>query len=46
MIVRKPFRWLLKAFIDRSGMQADMLVIHNILPAFSISHEEFRIKAP
>lgn len=45
MIVRKPFRWLLQAFIDRCGMQADMLVIHNILPSFSISHKEFRIKA-
>lgn len=46
MIIREPFRWLLQAFIDRCGMQADMLVIHNILPTFSISHKEFRIKAP
>lgn len=46
MIVREPFRWLLNTFVNRCGMQADMLVIRDVLPSFSIAYKEFRIKAP
>ena len=46
MIVREPSRWLLEAFIDRCRMQADMLVVDDIPPTFSISCKKLRIKAP
>jgi hypothetical protein len=45
MVIRQPFEFVM-TFVNRGGMEADILVVGAIPESFPITNEKLRIEAP